>query len=158
MYVFEFNDSFELCMYYITLYYSDNNRIITMAEQNVNFDFICSEYTPSTIVSKDLCKSDDKFKMECSNEKYKIYNNRIDSFKSWPSSEKIDPQMLAKAGLYYSGFNELCICAWCGVKLNNGKIMITLLMNIKKLKKKMFFSDYDNDVLILYIIFFCKYY
>ena len=63
-----------------------------------------------------MCKYEED--MECSNEKYKFYNNRIDSFKTWPSSDKINPKLLADAGLYYSGFNDQYICVWCGVKIN----------------------------------------
>ena len=48
---------------------------------------------------------------------YKLYNDRLKSFKYWPCSEKILPQQLAKAGLYYTGENDKCRCAWCGQNL-----------------------------------------
>ena len=44
---------------------------------------------------------------------YKLYNDRLKSFQFWPCSEKILPQQLAKAGLYYTGQTDKCRCVWC---------------------------------------------
>ena len=49
---------------------------------------------------------------------YKIYKCRIESFRLWPYSDKIEPSRIAKSGLYYSNFDDICICPWCLVRIS----------------------------------------
>ncbi len=44
---------------------------------------------------------------------YKYYDDRLNTFKFWPCSDKIKPSQLAKAGMRYSGSGDRCICDWC---------------------------------------------
>lgn len=51
------------------------------------------------------------------NKNYKIYDNRIESFENWPCSIIISPSQMSKAGFYYTGYSDKCICTFCGVTL-----------------------------------------
>lgn len=106
-----------------------------MEGKNNSFDVVCNEVLLSRTFSDELLKPNAKC-CELQSENYKIYDNRINSFKTWPISEKIDPSMIAKAGLYYSGYNDLCICPWCGVKLKKWEYFDNPHKEHKKFAKK----------------------
>ena len=54
--------------------------------------------------------------------KYKSYNKRLSTLfvLFWPVSLNQDNFKIAEAGVLYSGFGDIVICAFCGLSLNKG--------------------------------------
>ncbi len=50
---------------------------------------------------------------------YKYYNDRLETFKTWPCSDRMKPSQLAKAGFRYTGQGDRCICEWCETVLHS---------------------------------------
>lgn len=48
---------------------------------------------------------------------YSIQDNRIKTFKNWPTSVEQKPDDLSEAGFYYSGFDDCVVCFNCFVSI-----------------------------------------
>lgn len=48
---------------------------------------------------------------------FKLMNQRLKTFETWPVGIKQRPQELAEAGFFYSGQSDLTICFACGLKI-----------------------------------------
>ena len=55
-----------------------------------------------------------KLKEKLHSRKYSVYNERLKSFKDWPSDHPLQPKDLASAGLYFKGEKDRCQCYVCG--------------------------------------------
>lgn len=64
--------------------------------------------TPS-LSSKSITKSPECTILICD---MKIYENRLKTFKKWPS-KCITPEKLARAGFYYTGMQDKVRCLYC---------------------------------------------
>ena len=49
--------------------------------------------------------------------KYKKYDDRLNSFKIWPKSHPVKATNLAKAGFVYTGQGDRVFCPWCQLYL-----------------------------------------
>ena len=49
-----------------------------------------------------------------------FYEDRLTTFKSWPKQIIPDKHSLSRAGLFYSGESDTCVCAFCNLRLSAG--------------------------------------
>lgn len=50
---------------------------------------------------------------------YKRMSARIKSFKNWPVTHCQDPHLLAEAGFFSTGFEDLVMCFYCGTAVDH---------------------------------------
>lgn len=56
--------------------------------------------------------------MDCTAKNMEFFENRLNSFDTYPKQMVPDKYQLARAGLYYTGKSDLCQCFSCHVKLS----------------------------------------
>ncbi|XP_053389384.1 baculoviral IAP repeat-containing protein 7-A-like isoform X1 [Mercenaria mercenaria] len=52
---------------------------------------------------------------------YENYEHRLDSFNGWAHGDKVQPEELASAGLFYTGTYDFVKCFSCGTGIRNWK-------------------------------------
>ena len=53
---------------------------------------------------------------------YTLYENRFQTFRSWPKTHPIRPATLAGAGFHYTGEGDKVRCTWCKIELRQWEV------------------------------------